>query len=394
MRDAIWSRTLPEASRLELEASEGLPPTADVVVVGAGLVGLCVALSLRRRGVGNVVVVDRTSICGESTGASAGGLWPSHECLAFAAPEIARRARDSHARLRDEFGCDYVPSGLLAILEEEELGKGLERVRRTLEAGFQAELLTGAALQEREPLLRRCAGAVYFPGDGSLHPLKLAAGMAAWLRRNGVRICLGQEVVSVNGADPAISTACAGTLSAGAVVIAAGAWTPILTKLLGWQPPIRPMRGTLIAAEGQPSGTLRSVVVGSRYYYWQLAAGPLAGGGSEEDVGFSRDVSDDVVSDILREFTLLFPSLGGMRFPFRWSGFRPFCEDMHPVIGRVPGTRRVYVSAGHFRKGILLAPLSGELLANEMLERKEWGPASMFRPDRFASSGPSGSEPG
>ncbi len=360
-----------------------MPETADVVVVGAGLVGLCAALSLRRRGVGRIVIVDRTSVCGEATGASAGGLWPGHECLTLASPDIARRAHDLHVRLREEFACDYVPSGLLLLLDERESSAGIERVERTRRAGFEAELLSGRQLSECEPRLGRVGAAVHFPGDGSIHPLKLAAAMAQWLRRNGVRICLREEVHQLESARPTVSTS-GGRTSAGSIVVAAGAWTPMLTKLLGWAPPIRPIRGTLLATEAQARGTLRSVVVGRRFYYWQLACGPLAGGGSEEDVGFLEGVSDAVACDIRREFGELFPALRDLRFTSRWSGFRPHCEDMQPVIGRVPGQASVYVSAGHFRKGILLAPLSGELLAEEMLEGRLWDPAEAFRSDRFS----------
>ncbi len=382
MQDAIWSRTLLPATRDALLASDSLPAKADVVVVGAGLVGLCTALSLRRRGVGKVVVVDRSSVCGESTGASAGGLWPGHECLTLASPDIARKARDLHAALREEFACDYVRSGVLRLMDEGEASRGLARVERTRKAGFAAELLAGGELAACEPLLQHAGVAIRFPGDGSIHPLKLAAGIAQWLRGNGVRICLNEEVLGIAPAPIAITTSGVRT-SAGSIVVAAGAWTPLLTKMLGWRPPIRPIRGTLLATEKQPAGTLRSIVIGQRYYYWQLACGPLAGGGSEEDVGFREGSDGAVAADIRREWGSQFPSLRDLRFTSCWSGFRPFCEDMQPVIGPVPGCDGVYVSAGHFRKGILLAPLSGELLADQMLENRRWLPAEAFRPDRF-----------
>ncbi len=351
-------------------------------MVGAGLVGLCAALSLRRRGVGSIAVVDRTSVCGESTGASAGGLWPSHECLTLPSPDIARRAGDLHARLREEFDCDFVRSGVIELLQEGEEPQGRDRVRETRQAGFAADLIHGDGLARSEPSLSHGGPAIRFPDDGSIHPLKLAAGIAAWLRRNGVRICLREEVTAISTAPPAVETAVCRT-SAGAVVVAAGAWTPLLTRMLGWSPPIRPVRGTLLATEPQPSRTLRSVVIGRRYYYWQLAAGPVAGGGSEENVGFREGVSAAVASDIQREWAGLFPALRTLRFTSSWSGFRPFCRDMRPVIGRVPGGQGVFVSAGHFRRGILLAPLSGELLADEMLDARHWEAAAQFRPDRF-----------
>lgn len=356
------------------------------------MVGLCTALSLRRRGVRKVALIDRGSVCGESTGASAGGLWPAHECLSLASPEIARKAWDAQLRLLNEFPCDYMPSGLLSLLEEGEAAKGSERVRRTRQAGFEAGLVSSDDLESLEPLLRHSGYALHFPGDGSIHPLKLAAEIVSWLRRNGVSICLGEAVEGIDPSGPAVRTATARS-SACAVVIAAGAWTPLLTEVLGWKPPIRPIRGTLLATEAQLAGTLRSVVVARSFYYWQLGCGPLAGGGSEEDVGFEEGVREEVAADIRREWRELFPALRNRPFTCSWSGFRPYCADMQPVIGAVPGLRNVYVSAGHFRKGIMLSPLSGDLLAEQIVDSRVWDPAKAFRPERFPVAGSTGWEP-
>ncbi len=393
MRDTIWSRTLPAASRATLLASDPLPATADVVVVGAGLVGLCTACSLVSRGTRGIALLDRVSIGGGATGASAGGLWPGHECLTFATPLVARKAADLHARLRAEFPCDHVPGGLLKLVDEGAVPRERARVDRVRQAGFDAELLAGPEVERCEPRLRRGSRAVWFPQDGSIHPLKLAAALAAWLRRHGVAICLGQAVRHIEPSGAGVRTK-HGRIGSGAVVVAAGAWTPLLTRLLGWEPPIRPIRGTLLATGSRPPGTIRSVVVGPDFYYWQLACGPLAGGGSEEDVGFSERPDLAVADRIRTEFRDLFPALRAVSFGARWTGFRPFCEDMQPVVGPVPGQVRVFVSAGHFRKGILLAPLSGELLADEMLEGRRWQPAVSFRPDRFAPARAEGARSG
>lgn len=332
-----------------------------------------------------LVVIDRTSVCGESTGSSAGGLWPGHECLSLANPEIIRQAAARHAELHQEFPCDYVPSGLLELLADDEVASAADRADRTREAGFEAELLAGAEVAEREPGLHHHGPALHFPGDGSIHPLKLASGISAWLRRHGVSVCLQEEVRNVSAEGPVITTATS-RVSVDKVVFAAGAWTPLLTRMLGWNPPIRPLRGTLLATDRQPPETLRNVILGQRYYYWQLASGPVAGGGSEEDVGFREDLDGSVVGAIRRECSELFPSLRKAAFTSSWTGFRPHCADMHPAVGRVPGQADMFVSAGHFRKGILLAPLSGELLAGQMLgdTTPEW--ARAFRPDRFLPS--------
>ncbi len=333
-----------------------------------------------------MVVVDRSSVCGESTGASAGGLWPAHECLSLPSPALARAAADSHSRIREEFDCDYVRNGVLELLEDSETPLALDRIRRTTEAGFAAELLRDRELIDCEPALLHPGPAIRFSGDGSIHPLKLAAGITAWLRRSGVTVCLREEVTAVSTQPLSVHTRTS-RISAGAVVIATGAWTPLLTELLGWSPPIRPVRGTLLATDSLAERSLRSVVIGLRYYYWQLAAGPVAGGGSEEDVGFREGVSTAVTGDIRAEWQTLFPTLRHIQFTSGWSGFRPFCRDMQPVVGRIPGFRDVFVSAGHFRRGILLAPLSGDLIAGEIGGGHRCNAADEFRPDRFPRGG-------
>ena len=354
------------------------------MVLGAGLVGLCTAFALHRRRAGRIVVIDRTSVCGGASGASAGGLWPAHECLTLGRSEIARRAAECHERLRSEFPCDFVRSGLIALFADPDIDRALARRERARDAGFEAELLRGRDLANCEPLLAHDGVAVRFPDDGSLHPLKLAAGLVRHLRAGGVRVCLDEPVERLDSQGPGIVTR-NGRIGASSIVVAVGAWTPLLTALLGWKPPIRPIRGTLLATDAHAPRTLRSVVVGRRFYYWQLACGPLAGGGSEEDVGFRDGVDDRVREAIRNEFCTLFPALRSQRFSCGWSGLRPFCRDMQPVIGRVPGQRSVYVSAGHFRRGILLAPLSGELVADELLEGRRWN-----RPEPSArnASGP------
>jgi len=346
------------------------------------MIGLCTALSLFRRGVKNIVIVERSGICGESTGTSAGGVWLAHECLnGRISASHAARSRELFAQLDEQFDLDYVKGGLLepaASLTKDVARKSIDNTR---EAGLEAEWISGAEIREVEPNLDYNGGAYFFSGDGSIHPAKLAASLVRYLRESGVRVSLDREVSSI--ANGRVDTS-GGSISAPTVIVTAGSWTPLLTRLVGWEPPIRPIRGTLVSYPAQAPQTLRTVVIGRYFYYWQLGCGPLAGGGSEHDVGFVRSVDEAVVEAIHNEFQLMFPGLAKLAVECSWSGFRPHCEDQNPVIGAVPGNDGVYVAAGHFRRGIQLGPLTGELLAEEIVSGKLDAGAAAFRPERFA----------
>ncbi len=394
--DSVWFRTLPRESREALHASDELPRSAEAVVVGAGLVGLCSAFSLARRGVNDIVIVERGVICGESTGASAGGIWLAHEHLNRGIDAAhALRGRELFARLDKEFDFDYARNGLLAAAESIGAAEARKAAERTRAAGLEAEWISGSAVQEVEPRLDYRGGAFFFPGDGSIHPLKLAVALARYLRGRGTRICLGTEVTSI---EKGLVKTNRGAVAAPTIIVTAGAWTPLLTRLLGWEPPIRPIRGTLLAWPAQPAKTLRAVVFGRRFYYWQLPCGTVAGGGSEDDIGFQTGVDEVATAEIESEFRALFPSLAGVTAAYGWSGFRPFCADRNPVVGAVPGSEGVYVAAGHFRRGIQLGPLTGELLAEEIVSGRPPAASAAFRPERFSraprSSGQQGGRVG
>ncbi len=366
-----------------MQGSDTLPKTADVVIIGAGMLGLCCACSLTKKGIRSIVILDRaTIICGEASGANAGGLWFGHECLTLGVPGIAQRARESHQRLQEEFDCDFKAGGVLELIPDSEQAYVPHRLEQTRQAGMEASLVQASELPGIEPMLAYDGSALYFPQDGTIHPLKLAVALTQYLRENGVRFCLQTNVQRLEQ-DSIRVTSNQGSIEAPTLILTAGAWTPLLTALLHWEPPIRPIRGTLLASASLPDNTLKTVVIDSKYYYWQLACGPLGAGGSLEDVGFEEEVDDKIAASIRSDFQKRFPALSNTGFDCRWSGFRPYCEDSYPVIGKIPRQENIYVAAGHFRRGVMLAPLTGEMLASEIQGDRDWEPIMAFRPERF-----------
>jgi glycine/D-amino acid oxidase-like deaminating enzyme len=273
---------------------------------------------------------------------------------------------------------------LLELIEDPEAQPiAKSRAAAARRAGFEAEILDQTELRELEPCLRGdFLGVQLFPDDGQVHPAKLAAGWIRHIRRIGGKVCAHTEALR---AGPPVVTA-AGRIEAECVVIACGAWTPMVTQALGWTPPIRPVRGTLLAIPQMLSRTLRTAVIGSKYYWWQLPSGEIAGGGSEEHVAFDRSHDEEVLTDIRADLAKRFPTLASQPTLCSWTGFRPHCADLLPVIGGVPGREDVFVSAGHFRMGVMTAPGSGLALAQLIVDGETDIDIDGMRPERFALS--------
>jgi glycine/D-amino acid oxidase-like deaminating enzyme len=370
-----------------LEASDEAPASADIVVVGAGPIGLATAYYLAEAGVGNICVIDRGDLLGEAGGANAGGLWFAHQSAAkgFAAalPLLAESAA-LYDELEDRFAFDRTYGGLLELIEGQN-GPAIANGRAVAarRAGFEAEILDAAELRDLQPRLSGdFAGGLLFPDDGQVHPAKLAAGWIRRIRDAGGKVCANTEALRLG---PPVVTA-AGNIETECVVAACGAWTPLVTQALGWTPPIRPVRGTLLALPQMPAGTLPTAVIGPKYYWWQLPSGEIAGGGSEELVAFDRSPDEAILAGIRADLVARFPSLSGQPTLCSWTGFRPHCADLLPVIGGIPGRDDVFVSAGHFRMGVMTAPGSGLALAQLIVDGETEIDIEAMRPERFALS--------
>ena len=381
MQDSIWFRTLPRELRDTLQQSEELPEEAEVVIVGAGMVGLMTAYYLTEAGVGDIWVIDRSTAVGEASGSNAGGLWYAQQSPEMGPlASLVKKTAELYEELGERFEFDLRKPGMLQLFfTAKEATQRTALVKAVKKAGFRAESVSPKQIRELEPTLgKNPKGGVYYPDEGRLHPARLAGNLARYLREKEVRFALGVKVESLN---PEIETA-QGAFSAGTTVITAGAWTPLLTEALGWKPPIKPMRGTLLAIEPMRQ-TLQHTVMTPNYYYWQLSEGHIAGGGSVEDVGFRRGAEDETVSSIRSEMNELVPSVAQRAEACRWSGFRPYCQDSKPVIGAIPGQDNMFVGAGHFKKGIMLAPVTGKILADLVTEGKTKLAIRSLNPGRF-----------
>jgi glycine/D-amino acid oxidase-like deaminating enzyme len=382
MHESIWFHTIDSAGQEVLRTSDTLPQTAAVVVVGSGLIGLAIAYYLTEAGEKNVCVLDRGLALGEASGANAGGLWFAQQSPELGpVSSLAKTSSNLYDELGERFPFDLDRCGLLDLIFDESGGID-DPTSGVREAGFRVEKLGGKETRSLEPGLGVTpAGSFYYPDEGHVHPAKLGAAWVRHLRSIGVRICLDCEV---SGLQPKVETA-KGSIEAGTLVIATGAWTPLVTSALGWQPPIKPLRGTLLALEPMPK-TLHHTLNGQTYYFSQLPSGPLIGGGSVDDVGFEQGVEPTTVNSIREEMNRLVPAAASRPTAYAWSGFRPYSGDLKPVIGQVPNQEKVFVAAGHFKKGVMMAPVTGKILADLITQGQTELNIAALDPARFQNA--------
>jgi glycine oxidase len=364
----------------------------EVIVVGAGAIGTSIAYQLSKARV-KVMVLDRGPIGGGATGASAGMIQinpdrSSPPALTALEVESARLFPALAAELRELTGMDigYRPAPLLHVALHE-LDEPPMRAHRAWQAdhGVAVAWLDRSAALDLEPHLNPdIRAALYYPNDHQVMPLTLAralARMAADLGavvREGVAVdrllTEGERVVGVAIGDERVH--------AGEVVIANGAWASSWSDALKAPIPVRPVRGQMVAL--RTIGTeLRHVVSSVEGYLITKADGATYVGTTVEEAGFDARPTASGIARLLALAPRLMPRLADATFSAAWAGLRPGTADGRPLIGRLPGWRGVTIAAGHFRDGILLAPITGELVADLLAGRRPRLPVEEFDPGRF-----------
>ena len=360
---------------------------AELIVVGGGAIGAACARELARSG-RQVLLLERGSNDGASWRAAAGMLAPQIEAGKddpLFSLGIAGRQRYATlaAELRENTGIDihFWQEGIARLATEERDIPSLQaRVAWQCEQGHRAEWVEQAELEIRWPWMGPGHGALWAPDEAALHPATLVHALLEDARQAGAVIrtdrithveCRGGRVTSVRGQ--------AGTYSADQVVIAAGAWGPLISGLP--RPlPIVPIRGQMVAF-AWPGGVPRSIVYGSQVYL--VARGEEAVAGSTmENAGFDARVTDEGVQSIVDAAIKLCPALRGLDVRRSWAGLRPMTPDGLPIVGKEPGTAGLWYAAGHGRNGILLAGITGLIIAR-LVNGLDPPPFPAMDPGRF-----------
>jgi glycine oxidase len=363
----LWLNT----KHLDSQQLKLVMPSRDVIIVGAGVIGSAVADRLSRALPLRITVVDRGGAGCEASNAAAGVLAVSSSAARRGALLALRRISAGMFPawvdlLRAETGCNlgFRRDGILALAfsETEAVLLG-ELVRDRIGQGWRCQALTPSEVRALEPAVSPavCAGAL-FPEDGAIDNEQLTAALVASARRRGVEFRLHTPVRSLRPARDHVAVQIDGeALHADTVVVAAGAWSPELLTPCGIKIPVKPMRGEMLAV--RPCGwALRHVLAAGNRYLVPRESGEVLVGSTSAFVGFDKRVTAEGVAALRASAERMVPSEGTAELLRSWAGLRPCSALRRPIIARLPGCERILLATGHHRSGILLAPITAQLV--------------------------------
>jgi glycine oxidase len=350
---------------------------ADVVIVGGGVIGASVALALAERAL-DVLVLEAGRIGRGASWAAAGLLAPDwsgsdpadlttlvEDSLALW-PEWSSRIED-----RAGVGVGYRRDGLLNLQADPEashLPHDLATERPPVGAG---EWLTASQVRSLEPgITGPILGGVFDPEVAQVDNPRLTPAVARAAADLGVRFRIGAIVAgltSEGGRCTGVRLIDGSVISSGSVVLAAGAWSGPLADSMGIELPAEPWRGQMLSFDAV-ARPFRHVVLCGEMVLIPRGHGPLLVGTTLERVGFDARVTLSGMTHILSRADRMVPGLGDLPLARTWAGLRPGTPDQLPYLGAVPGWSGLFAATGHGRKGLILAPITAEIISREVID--------------------------
>lgn len=354
--------------------------TWDVIIIGGGIIGLSLAIALKKRGA-SVLVVERGEP-GREASYAAGGMLV--DCP-LETPAVLQPLATASARMYPEFARELeVESGMKVDLRD--FGTILlptdeQRSHPLIKESF----LNPEALGELEPCLEALDGACYL-NERSVDPRTLTRAALKTAKLRGVDFSSGDPVKSVDtSGDQVIGVTTTKTIfAASKVVNCAGAWSGMIAP---HKFPTRPVKGQMLCLAMPSRDLLKHVIRTPQAYLIPRSDGRLLVGATVEEAGFDKRTDPATIQQFHRAALKLVPKLRDAKILEDWAGLRPGTPDALPILGATH-TRGYFVATGHFRDGILLAPITSEIMAGMITGSAIAYDLKAFDPRRFASKGP------
>jgi len=368
-----------------------MPRSSDIIVIGAGVVGCSIAYELARRGA-SVEIIDDRAVGMGATQASAGVLAPFIEAReGNPLLDLGIRSLDLYdefiARVSADAGVavPYRRTGTLDVAIDETSLASLRTTAAVLERrGVPALLLDAATTRIEEPLVGAAAvGGLLIEAHVFVAAPELTRALAAAARQRGAQLVEQRRVRRISGDAEVVIETDRGSLNGGAVVVAAGSWSgDIPIAGVDARVPVRPVRGQLVYLRwtGTP---LRRVTWSARCYLVPWEDGTLLVGATVEEAGFDERTTAAGVRDLLDAVCEIVPRAWQAGFLGARVGLRPAATDELPVIGPSVAMPNLVYATGHYRNGVLLAPLTAQLVADAMIDGRADAVPAAVSPSRF-----------
>ena len=362
----------------------------DVIVIGGGVIGLSIARALALKNVRNVCLVERGECGAEASFAAAGMLAPQAEAdRKDEFFDLLCRSRDLYpalaSSLQEETGIDIeldLTGTLYLSFSEEDHHELEQRFEWQSKANLPIERLSAYEAQTLEPRISSSiSGALLFPRDVQVENRRLLAALTNSIHRFGISVLTETNVEEINvrnGKVTGIQTS-KGGIGSSKVIVTAGAWSDLVGAL---KFPMEPVRGQMVCLSAKPQLT-RHIVYNPRGYIVPRQDGRLLAGATTEHVGFLKTVTAGGIKSILVNAAEISPGIDSLPIVSSWAGLRPRAPDGLPVLGPCDEIEGLIYATGHYRNGILLAPLTGELIADAVVEGMIPSELANFSPNRF-----------
>lgn len=367
-----------------------------IVIVGAGIMGLSVAYQLAKRGITDVVVLDRGYLCNGASGRNGGGIraqWSSENNIRLM-QESLQMCRDFAKELR--FNVWFRQGGYLFLARDEKTASTLRQSAELQNAcGLGTQLLTGREAARVVPQLKAdgIALASFNPKDAVVFPWPFVWGFARGAEQLGVSVRPFTSVVSIEtrgGRISGVRTRAVDSsgrpregsapefLAARVVINACGAWSPELAKLASVDLPNRPHRHEICSTEPLKPW-LKPLVADltDGLYFSQSTRGEIVGGIGQSYVphGLNQESSHAFLGKYARSLTRACPILGEVKVLRQWAGCYDITPDANPIVGPVDEVDHFYQASGFMGHGFMMAPIIGKLYAEELIAEK---PSPLF----------------
>jgi glycine oxidase len=357
---------------------------SDCLVIGGGIIGMLTAIELNNAGM-QVTIIDRGHL-GQACSWAGGGIlaqlhaWRENPVLDPLVNLSQKLYPELVNELIAETGIDpeWQMSGML-VLDPDNIKKALSW---GLSNDIQIEHITGKDIQDLEPALTMVeSDALWLPEVAQVRNPRLLKAMRSFLLNIGVKIIEDLQVSKIlitRSHITGIETA-RGVIDADKVIIATGAWSAGLLNTIDHSLPIKPVRGQMISYQ-LPENKLQRILLKDEHYVIPRIDGLVLSGSTVEDVGFINETTEGALEGLRRAAEEIYPGINDHPLTGHWSGLRPGSPEGVPVIDACPDVEGLFLNAGHYRNGVLLAPASARLMADivcktpECIEKKpfEW----------------------